>query len=106
MGTAPAEDYAPIAEAWDFSSAKVVADLGGGGASLILTVLGLNPHLRGMRGCSQISLRGGRSSSRCELIAADLTQSVPAGADPIHAQTCTAQASGPSVKPSAFPRNR
>jgi len=29
MGTAPAEDYAPIAEAWDFSRAKVVADLGG-----------------------------------------------------------------------------
>ena len=28
-GTAPAEDYAPIAEAWDFSRAKGVADLGG-----------------------------------------------------------------------------
>src|ERR1700678_1929598 len=48
MGTAPAEDYAPIAEAWDFSRAKVVADLGGGGGSLILAVLGLNQHLRGM----------------------------------------------------------
>ncbi len=48
MGTAPAEDYAPIAEAWDFSSAKVIADLGGGGGSLILAVLTLNPHLRGM----------------------------------------------------------
>ncbi|MEK1929184.1 MAG: hypothetical protein AAAC47_05250, partial [Pararhizobium sp.] len=31
MGTAPAEDYAPIARAWDFSHANVVADLGGGG---------------------------------------------------------------------------
>jgi len=48
MGTAQAEDYAPIAEAWDFSRAKVVADLGGGGGSLILAVLRLNPHLRGM----------------------------------------------------------
>jgi hypothetical protein len=48
MGTAPAEDYAPIARAWDFSRAKVVADLGGGGGSLILAVLGLYPHLRGM----------------------------------------------------------
>jgi hypothetical protein len=28
MDKAPAEDYAPIAEAWDFSRAKVVADLG------------------------------------------------------------------------------
>ena len=88
MGTAPAEDYAPIAEAWDFSRAKVVADLGGGGGSLILAVLGLNPHLRGMLVDLEPSIDAAKSrfaeedpSSRCELIAADLTQSVPAGAD-------------------------
>jgi O-methyltransferase domain len=88
MGTAPAEDYTPIAEAWDFSSAKVVADLGGGGGSLILAVLGLNPHLRGMLVDLEPSVDAARSrfaqedpSSRCELIAADLMQSVPAGAD-------------------------
>src|ERR1035438_9270239 len=87
MGTAPAEDYAPIAKAWDFSHAKVVADLGGGG-SLILAVLGLNPHLRGMLVDLESSVDAAKSrfadedtSSRCELIAADLTQSVPAGAD-------------------------
>jgi len=88
MGTAPAEDYAPIAVAWDFSSAKVVADLGGGGGSLILAVLGPNPHLRGMLVDLPSSVDAARTrfaeedpSSRCELIAADLTQSVPAGAD-------------------------
>ena len=88
MGTAPAEDYAPIAEAWNFSNAKVVADLGGGGGSLILAVLGLNPHLRGMLVDLESSVNAARPrfakedpSSRCELIAADLTQSVPAGAD-------------------------
>jgi hypothetical protein len=88
MGTAPAEDYAPIAEAWDFSHAKVVADLGGGGGSLILAVLGRNPHLRGMLVDLESSIDAARPrfaeedpSSRCELIAADLTQSVPAGAD-------------------------
>lgn len=88
MGTAPAEDYAPIAEAWDFSRAKVVADLGGGGGSLILAVLGLNPHLRGMLVDLEPSIDAARPrfanedpSTRCELIAADLTQSVPAGAD-------------------------
>ncbi len=88
MGTAPAEDYAPIAEAWDFSRAKVVADLGGGGGSLILAVLGLNSHLQGMLVDREASLDAAKSrfadedlSSRCELIAADLTQSVPAGAD-------------------------
>jgi hypothetical protein len=88
MGTAPAEDYAPIADAWDFSRAKVVADLGGGGGSLILAVLGLNPHLRGMLVDLESSIDAAKtrfaeedSSSRCELIAADLTQSVPADAD-------------------------
>src|SRR5580698_6001811 len=88
MGTAPAEDYAPIAEAWDFTHAKVVADLGGGGGSLILAILGLNPHLRGMLVDLESSIDAARTrfanddpSSRCELIAADLTQSVPAGAD-------------------------
>jgi len=88
MGTAPAEDYAPIAEAWDFSGAKVVADLGGGGGSLILAVLGLNPHLRGMLVDLEPSVDAAKvrfaeedPSLRCELIAADLTQSVPAGAD-------------------------
>jgi hypothetical protein len=88
MGTAPAEDYAPIAAAWDFSRAKVVADLGGGGGSLILAVLGLNPHLRGMLVDLESSVDAAKArfaeedaSSRCELIAADLTQSVPVGAD-------------------------
>jgi len=88
MGTAPAEDYAPIAKAWNFSSAKVLADLGGGGGSLILAVLALNPHLRGMLVDLEPSIDAAKSrfaeedpSSRCELIVADLTQSVPAGAD-------------------------
>jgi len=88
MGTAPAEDYVPIAEAWDFSRAKVIADLGGGGGSLILAVLGLYPHLRGMLVDLEPSVNAARSrfaeedpSSRCKLIAADLTQAVPAGAD-------------------------
>ena len=88
MGTAPAEDYAPIAAAWDFSRAKVAADLGGGGGSLILAVLELNPHLRGMLVDLEPSIDAARPrfakedpSSRCELIVADLTRSVPAGAD-------------------------
>ena len=88
MGTAPAEDYAPIASAWDFSRANVAADLGGGGGSLILAVLKLHPHLRGMLVDLEASVESAKArfaeediSSRCELIAADLTQSIPAGAD-------------------------
>ena len=88
MGTAPAEDYAPIARAWDFSRADVVADLGGGGGALILAVLELHPHLRGMLVDLEASVEAAKArfadekaSSRCKLLAADLTQSVPAGAD-------------------------
>ncbi|MGD1079498.1 MAG: methyltransferase [Candidatus Sulfotelmatobacter sp.] len=88
MGTAAVEDYVPIAAAWDFSHASVVADLGGGGGSLILAVLKLNPHLRGMLVDREGSIEAAQSRfaredlfSRCKLTVADLTQSVPAGAD-------------------------
>ncbi|HTX42980.1 MAG TPA: methyltransferase, partial [Acidobacteriaceae bacterium] len=88
MGTAPAQDYAPIARAWDFSRAKVVADLGGGGGALIHAVLELYPHVRGMLVDLEPSIEAARPrfandpiGLRCELIAADLTQLVPSGAD-------------------------
>jgi O-methyltransferase domain/Dimerisation domain len=85
MGTAPAEDYAPIAKAWDFSRAKVVADLGGGGGSLILAVLERYPHVRGMMVDLEPSVEAAKArfagEDRCELVVADLMQTVPAGAD-------------------------
>jgi hypothetical protein len=88
MGTAPAEDYAPIARAWDFSRASAVADLGGGGGSLLLAVLELHPHLRGMLVDLEPSIQAAKArfanekaSSRCKLLVSDLTKSVPAGAD-------------------------
>lgn len=88
MGTAPAEDYAPIAKAWDFSRAQVVADLGGGGGSLILAVLDLYPQVRGMLVDLEPSVEAAKArfadekaGSRCQLVVADLMQLVPAGAD-------------------------
>src|SRR5260370_25440003 len=85
MGTAPAENYAPIARAWDFSRAHVVADLGGGGGALILAVLALPTHLRGMLVDLEASVEAARArfaaekvSSRCKLLAADLSQACPA----------------------------
>jgi ubiquinone/menaquinone biosynthesis C-methylase UbiE len=66
----------------------VVADLGGGGGSLILAVLEHNPHLHGMLVDREASIEAAQArfakedpSSRCQLITADLTQSIPAGAD-------------------------
>jgi ubiquinone/menaquinone biosynthesis C-methylase UbiE len=88
MGTAPAEDYAPIAQAWNFSAAHVVADLGGGGGSLLLAVLDHNPHLRGMLVDLEPSIDTARPrfalnplAPRCDLLIADLMHSVPTGAD-------------------------
>jgi ubiquinone/menaquinone biosynthesis C-methylase UbiE len=88
MGTAPAEAYMPIALAWDFSKYKVVADLGGGGGTLIAAVLEAFPHVRGMlvdypdaieRAATRFKNEG--LAERCTLLAADLRTEVPAGAD-------------------------
>ena len=88
MGTAPAEDYLPLARAWDFSHAKVLADLGGGGGALLIAILENNRHLRGMLVDREASILAAKPrfanekvASRCELIVADLINSVPEGAD-------------------------
>ncbi|MCA9672951.1 MAG: hypothetical protein KC503_45480 [Myxococcales bacterium] len=88
MGTAPAAAYMSIARAWDFSSARVVADLGGGGGALIAAILEAHPHLRGMLVDRPSSIEQARPrfaegalAERCELLAHDLREGVPAGAD-------------------------
>jgi hypothetical protein len=88
MGTAPAQDYMPIAKQWDFSGRHVVADLGGGGGSLLVAILSINPHLQGMLvdrpesiEAAKSRFQSGELASRCKLISADLTKEVPAGAD-------------------------
>jgi hypothetical protein len=88
MGTAPAEDYMPIAQAWNFSGRRVVADLGGGGGALLSAILKHNANVTGMlvdRPPSTESaaprIQADGLAGRCKLIAADLLESVPAGAD-------------------------
>jgi len=87
MGTAPAEQYAAIANSWDFSPWQAVADLGGGGGSLLIAVLRSFPHLQGMLVDRPASIEAAaprfaddRLLSKCQLIAADLLEGVPAGA--------------------------
>lgn len=88
MGTAHAEDYLPIAQAWDFSGRRVVADLGGGGGALLSAILKNDPRLTGMLVDRPESVEAAKPrlaedglAGRCKLVAADLLESVPAGAD-------------------------
>jgi hypothetical protein len=88
MGTAPVEDYLPLVRSWDFSRARVVADLGGGGGSLLCAVLENYPHVRGMLVDWPEAIEAARPRfqatgllDRCSLIGEDLTKRVPAGAD-------------------------
>jgi hypothetical protein len=88
MGTEPVEDCLPIVRAWDSSKYHNVADLGGGGGALIAAILHANPNLRGVlvdrqetieTAVTRITREG--LAARCDLVAADLCQEVPAGAD-------------------------
>jgi hypothetical protein len=94
MGTSPAENYAPIvdaidiSDAWSFPTTTVVADLGGGGGALIRAVLERHPHLRGMLADREASIEAASAyfqsspfAERCDLITADFSEKVPAGAD-------------------------
>ena len=88
MGTSPAESYLPIARAWDFSDARVVADLGGGGGAMIEAILETFPKVRGMLVDRPASIdaakprfSSGPLADRVQLVAADLSIEVPTGAD-------------------------
>ncbi len=87
MGTAPAEDYMPIARAWDFSKYRVIADLGCGGGALTAAILGVCPNVRGMlvdrpeavdKAAARLQTEG--LGARCDFIAGDLLERVPPGA--------------------------
>jgi hypothetical protein len=73
---------------YDFSSARVVADLGGGDGDLLATVLDHAPHLRGVLVERPAALPAARKrlsahleSGRASLVEGDFMAAVPAGAD-------------------------
>jgi hypothetical protein len=83
-----AEDNRPYAQAYDFSAAHRVADLGGGGGGLLAAVLLAYPHLEGLLVDRLQAVDGAIArfvevavEGRCDVLAGDLLESVPAGAD-------------------------
>ncbi|MBL8237588.1 MAG: hypothetical protein JNM66_09230 [Bryobacterales bacterium] len=85
MGTADPAQFVAIATSWDFSGYGTVADLGGGGGSLLLAILNGNAGLRGMLVDRPASVDAAvarfEADERVRLVAADLLDSVPGGAD-------------------------
>jgi ubiquinone/menaquinone biosynthesis C-methylase UbiE len=73
---------------YDFSGMSTVVDVGGGYGALMLAILDANPHVHGTvfdrphaltHGAARLAERG--LTGRCEFVAGDFFQSVPAGAD-------------------------
>ncbi len=77
-----------ITDVYDFSTIRVLADIGGGNGSLIASVLKMNPALRGilydLPGVierAKPKLQAGGMTDRCDMIGGNFFESVPAGAD-------------------------
>jgi hypothetical protein len=77
---------ASVAGTYDLSSARTIADIGGGSGRLLAAVLRANPHARGIlfdtrTGASTARAALGGLAGRCEIMAGDFFDSVPSGAD-------------------------
>jgi hypothetical protein len=76
-----------VARAFDFGSARVVADIAGGAGSLLAGVLRAHPHLRGILFDQpsvverDVEVRAPDLGDRCEVVGGSFFEAVPAGAD-------------------------
>ncbi|HIM52657.1 MAG TPA: methyltransferase [Acidobacteria bacterium] len=83
-----ASDMATVAGAYDFSRCHVVADLGGAGGGLLSAILAAHPEARGILVDRKEAIDGAAArlaaagmADRCDLVAGDLLEAVPGGAD-------------------------
>jgi hypothetical protein len=77
-----------VVAGYDFSTAKTVVDVGGGGGLLLTEILKANPGARGILFDLPATVDDARAfvtssgvAERCELVAGDFFKSVPAGGD-------------------------
>ncbi len=85
-----AQELVDIHAACDFSGMSTLVDIAGGHGALLLSILGKNPHQRGIlfdqpevielaRNAIANSSRNSSAASRCSLVAGDFFAAVPAG---------------------------
>jgi SAM-dependent methyltransferase len=79
---------AAIVEAYDFSGARRVVDVGGGSGNLLGTILAANPTVRGtlferpqVVPDAERNLAAAGVANRCEIVGGDFLESVPSGGD-------------------------
>ncbi|TMC08489.1 MAG: methyltransferase [Chloroflexi bacterium] len=80
--------FADVPRAFDFSACRTVVDVAGGNGALLSAVLGANPGARGvlldlphMTTIAREQVGRLPGLERCEIVAGDLFESVPAGGD-------------------------
>jgi hypothetical protein len=79
---------AAVADAYDFSTVRVLADIGGSSGNLLTTILARHPDLRGMlfdlprtAAAARQMLEQRGVADRCAVISGSFFDSVPSGAD-------------------------
>jgi DNA-binding HxlR family transcriptional regulator len=78
----------PVVRAYDFSTVRRIADVGGGHGHLLRTILAAHPHLHGILLDLPHAIQGARSrfadaglESRCEFIVGSFFECIPVGCD-------------------------
>jgi O-methyltransferase domain/Dimerisation domain len=79
-------DIAALIEAYDFSEAGKIADIGGGAGALLSAILSRHPNLSGILFDIAPAIESAKSGSggplpRCEFVVGDFFEQVPGGAD-------------------------
>lgn len=80
-------DVSAVLGAYDFSRFRRVVDVGGGHGALLHGILLANPHLQGVLYDLSVvitgaeRLRSGEVAARCEILAGNFFEAIPAGAD-------------------------
>lgn len=82
------DEPAAIADAYDFSAIRVLADIGGSSGNLLTTILARNPAMRGILYDLPYTAAEARRmadrrgvAARCEIVSGSFFDGVPAGAD-------------------------